>query len=83
MYPRYHITFELVELLCINFVRTQSLVLIPLIFLSHCSFTALPALSVLRPTLTRILLKLQRFNRKSHGFRSFAPYSIGPRDYLQ
>ena len=58
VYPRYHIIFELVELLCINFVRTQSLVLTALIFLSHCSFTSLPALSVLRPTLTRILLKL-------------------------
>ena len=57
VYPRYHIIFELVELFCINFVRTQSLVLTPLIFLGHCSFTALPALSVLRPTLTRKLLK--------------------------
>ena len=53
---------------------TQSQVPLPLIFLSYYTFTVLPALPALRHANTR-MLKLQRFNHKTHGFRTFSHFS--------
>ena len=59
---------------CVNAcVTMQSQVPLPLIFLSYWTFTVLPALSGRSSSDTR-MLKLQRFNRKTHGFRTFSHF---------
>ena len=40
----------------------------------YCTFTVLPAVSALRQT--HALLKHQRFNRKTHGFRTFSRFGL-------
>ena len=55
-------------------VTTQLQVPLPLIFLSCYTFTVLPALSALRASSDTRMLRLQRFNRKTHGFRTFSHF---------
>ena len=52
-------------------VATQSQVPLPPIFLNYYTLTVLPAL---RSSSDTRMLKLQRFNRKTHDFRTFSHF---------